>query len=84
MSQLTHPNTVKVFMYGQLEEGAVGGGSLFIVMEYLEGKNLNRAVKRDGPLALPKAAALLLQVCGALPERSQPGDRASRSQTRKH
>jgi serine/threonine-protein kinase len=73
MSQLTHPNTVKVFMYGQLEEGAVGGGSLFIVMEYLEGRNLNRAVKRDGPLSLPKAAAILIQVCGALQEAHNMG-----------
>lgn len=73
MSQLTHPNTVKVFMYGQLDEGAVGGGSLFIVMEYLEGRNLNRAVKRDGPMGLPKAAAILIQVCGALQEAHNMG-----------
>ncbi len=73
MSQLTHPNTVKVFMYGQLEEGSVGGGSLFMVMEYLEGRNLNRAVKREGPLTLPKAAALLIQVCGALQEAHNMG-----------
>ncbi len=73
MSQLTHPNTVKVFMYGQLDEGTVGGGSLFIVMEYLEGKNLNRAVKREGPLELPKATSLLIQVCGALQEAHNMG-----------
>src|ERR1700678_2901030 len=30
MSQLTHPNTVKVFMFGELEDG-----SLYIIMEYL-------------------------------------------------
>lgn len=73
MSQLTHPNTVKVFMYGQLEEGSVGGGSLFMVMEYLEGKNLNRAVKRDGPLTLAKSTSLLIQVCGALQEAHNMG-----------
>ncbi len=73
MSQLTHPNTVKVFMYGQLEETSVGGGSLFMVMEYLQGRNLNRAVKREGPLPLPKAAALLIQVCGALQEAHNMG-----------
>src|SRR5258706_449675 len=33
MSHLTHPNTVKVYLYGELEDG-----SLYIVMEYLEGK----------------------------------------------
>src|SRR6202521_1482368 len=36
MSQLTHPNTAKVFMFGELEDG-----SLYIIMEYLDGKNLN-------------------------------------------
>ena len=44
MSQLTHPNTVKVFMYGELEDG-----SLYIVMEFLEGRNLNQAVARRRP-----------------------------------
>jgi eukaryotic-like serine/threonine-protein kinase len=73
MSQLTHPNTVKVFMYGQLEEGGAMGGLLYIVMEYLEGRNLNRAVKREGPLSLERAVAILIQVCGALQEAHNEG-----------
>lgn len=64
MSQLTHPNTVKVSMYGELEED----GSLYIVMEFLEGRNLNRAVKKDGPMAAERAVPILIQVCGALQE----------------
>ncbi|MBI4705650.1 MAG: serine/threonine protein kinase [Deltaproteobacteria bacterium] len=63
MSHLSHPNTVKVMMYGELDEGA-----LYIVMEYLEGRNLNQTVRRDGPLPLPRAIPVLLQVCGALQE----------------
>ena len=35
MSHLNHPNTTKVFLYGELEDG-----SLYIVMEFLDGKNL--------------------------------------------
>src|SRR5277367_3835470 len=46
MSHLTHPNTVKVFLYGELDDG-----SLYIVMEYLDGKNLNQVVRKEGPLA---------------------------------
>ena len=46
MSHLTHPNTVKVLLYGELEDG-----SLYIVMEYLEGKNLNQMVRTEGPAA---------------------------------
>src|SRR5450432_4790600 len=63
MAQLSHPNTVKVFTYGELEDG-----SLYIVMEFLEGRNMNRAVKRDGPLPLERAITILIQVCGALQE----------------
>jgi eukaryotic-like serine/threonine-protein kinase len=64
MSQLSHPNTVKVFMYGELEDD----GSLYIVMEHLEGRNLNRKVKREGPLPMDQAVSILIQVCGALQE----------------
>ena len=64
MSQLTHPNTVKVFMFGELEED----GSLYIVMELLEGKNLNQAVRKEGPLVAERAIPVLIQVCGALQE----------------
>src|SRR5215510_6538213 len=69
MSQLTHPNTVKVFMYGQLE----GDNSLYIVMEHLEGQNLSRLVKREGPLSVPRAIGILVQVCGALQEAHEKG-----------
>jgi serine/threonine protein kinase len=69
MSQLTHPNTVKVFVYGELEED----GSLYIVMEMLEGKNLNQAVRKDGPIPLDRAIPILIQVCGALQEAHELG-----------
>lgn len=68
MSHLTHPNTVKVMMYGELDDG-----ELYIVMEYLEGKNLNQVVRREGPLDVPRAIPILMQVCGALEEAHQLG-----------
>jgi serine/threonine-protein kinase len=63
MSHLEHPNTVKVFVYGELDDG-----SLYIVMEYLEGRNLNQVVRKEGPLPVERAAPILIQVCGALQE----------------
>ncbi len=72
MSQLTHPNTVKVFTFGQLSEEE-GAGSLYIVMEYLEGRNLNRAVKREGPFSVERAVTILIQACGALQEAHDMG-----------
>ncbi len=63
MSHLEHPNTVRVLLYGELEDK-----SLYIVMEYLEGKNLNQTVRREGPMPLERAVPILIQVCGALQE----------------
>ena len=51
-------------MYGELDQDA----SLYIVMELLEGKNLNQTVRREGPLTLERAIPVLVQVCGALQE----------------
>ena len=68
MSQLTHPNTVKVFMFGELEDG-----SLYIIMEYLEGKNLNQSVRSEGPFPVERALPILIQACGALDEAHKAG-----------
>ncbi|MEO6600182.1 MAG: serine/threonine-protein kinase, partial [Polyangiaceae bacterium] len=37
-------------------------------MEMLEGKNLNQAVRKDGPIPSDRAIPILIQVCGALQE----------------
>jgi serine/threonine protein kinase len=68
MSHLSHPNTVKVFLYGELEDG-----SLYIVMEFLDGKNLNQAVRSEGPFPVERALPILMQVCGALDEAHRQG-----------
>jgi eukaryotic-like serine/threonine-protein kinase len=68
MSHLSHPNTVKVFLYGELDDG-----SLYIVMEFLEGKNLHQTVRKGGPLSWQRALPILIQVCGALEEAHQKG-----------
>jgi eukaryotic-like serine/threonine-protein kinase len=69
MSQLTHPNPVKVFMYGELEED----GALYIVMEFLDGKNLNQTVRKEGPMPAERAVPILVQACGALEEAHRMG-----------
>lgn len=63
MSHLTHPNTARVFLYDELEDG-----TLFIVMELLEGKTINRVVRAEGPMEVARALRIMLQVCGALEE----------------
>lgn len=68
MSHLTHPNTVKVYLYGELEDG-----SLYIVMEHLDGKNLNQTVRGEGPMALERGLTILIQACNALEEAHRAG-----------
>ncbi len=68
MSQLSHPNTTKVFLYGELDDG-----SLYIVMEYLDGKNLNQTVRNDGPFSIERALPILIAVSGALDEAHHVG-----------
>ena len=68
MSHLTHPNTVKVMLYGELEDG-----SLYIVMEYLEGRNLNQTVRHEGALPVDRALPIMIQACGALEEAHRAG-----------
>jgi eukaryotic-like serine/threonine-protein kinase len=69
MSQLTHPHTVRVFMYGELEDS----GALYIVMELLEGQNMNQTVKRGGPMDPKRAISILVPVCHALQEAHSMG-----------
>ena len=68
LSQLSHPNTVRVFLYGELEDGA-----LYIIMELLEGKNLNQTVRSEGPFPIGRALPILIQACGALDEAHKAG-----------
>ncbi len=64
MSRLTHPNTVRVFLYGQLENT----GQLYIVMEYLDGTDLARLVRKEGPMAMERGIRVMIPALGALEE----------------
>ena len=68
MSQLSHPNTARVFLYGQLDDGAC-----YFVMEHLVGQNLAQMVRAEGALAPERAIRIMVQVCGALEEAHQAG-----------
>jgi serine/threonine protein kinase len=68
MSQLSHPNTAKVFLYGEFDDGP-----LYIVMEFLEGKNLNQTLRTDGPFSVERALPILIQASGALEEAHRAG-----------
>ncbi len=62
VSRLTHPNVVQVFDFGTAR------GQLYLVMEYVKGRDLGEIIKRDGPAPFERAGVLLYQVCAALSE----------------
>ena len=61
-SQLTHPNTVRVFDYGRHGECA------FMVMQLLNGESLMDVIERHGPVEPRRAIAFIRQACAALQE----------------
>ena len=68
MSQLSHPNTARVFLYGQLDDGAC-----YFVMEHLVGQNLAQLVRAEGAMDPKRAMRIMIQVCSALEEAHQAG-----------
>lgn len=63
MVQLKSEHVCRVFDIGVLDSGAP-----FMVMEYLEGKDLDVVLQEQGPLAPGFAVDLVLQACEALAE----------------
>jgi serine/threonine-protein kinase len=62
-SRLAHPNTISIFDYGRTAEGL-----FYYVMEFLDGMDLERLVRADGPLPPGRAIHILAQASGALSE----------------
>jgi serine/threonine-protein kinase len=60
-SRIGGENVVDVLDFGVAEDGAS-----YYVMEALEGRSLAAVIGEDGPLAVPRALALLEQLCRAL------------------
>ncbi len=62
-SELSHPNTVVVYDYGRSEQG-----TFYYAMEYIDGVDLDRLVRLDGPLPPGRVIHFALQICGSLAE----------------
>ncbi|MFO0592586.1 MAG: serine/threonine-protein kinase [Polyangiaceae bacterium] len=63
LSKLTHPNTVRILGHGEMDDT-----SLYIVMELLQGRGLEQALRADGPWPLERAISLVMRVAYALDE----------------
>ena len=65
-SRLNHPNVVGVIDFGRT--GASDGNLLYLVMEYLRGRDLSRIAYEEGPLTFPRIVDILKQTLQALDE----------------
>src|SRR5690606_12497768 len=66
--ELSHPNTIAVYDFGQGQDG-----SFYYAMEYIEGYNLDQLVQLSGPVAPSRVVRLLLQIAGSLDEAHSHG-----------
>jgi eukaryotic-like serine/threonine-protein kinase len=62
-ARLQHPNTITVYDFGQTDEG-----QLYIVMEYLEGTDVRKALAHEGVFGATRAIHVAKQVCKSLRE----------------
>jgi serine/threonine-protein kinase len=56
-----------------LDSGCIKSGPPYMVLEYLEGADFRTWLQSKGPLAIPRAADLLLQACEGLAEAHAKG-----------
>ncbi|MDH6426841.1 serine/threonine protein kinase [Paenibacillus odorifer] len=59
-ASLSHPNVVSIYDVGQEDE------IHYIVMEYIEGQNLNEIIKERAPLQVDESVRIASQICDAL------------------
>jgi len=59
-SSLTHPNIVEIYDVGEDD------GDYYIVMEYIDGKNLKQMLKKRGKLTTAEVVDIMLQITSAM------------------
>ncbi len=68
VSELEHPNTIKVYDFGQTDSG-----ELYIAMELLQGQSLDEILASGQPLPPERVDRIVGQVCGSLQEAHDKG-----------
>ena len=66
-AQLSHPNVAQVFSFGEVN------GQPYIVMEFVDGEDLQQLVRREGALSVDRAWQFIRQTALALREASRHG-----------
>lgn len=60
---LEHPNTIQIYDFGEMPDG-----TLYLVMEFVQGRSVADILEKDGPMPPPRVEHILRQVCGSLEE----------------
>lgn len=68
IARLSHPNTIRVFIFGKTEEPLI-----YLAMEYVDGTTLRDALFNDGPFDALRAIAIMRQTLHALSEAHELG-----------
>src|SRR6185436_14057044 len=68
IAELQHPNTIQVYDFGKTDDG-----TLYIVMEYVEGRSVADIIEQEGPMDPARVEKILVQVCGSLEEAHSRG-----------
>jgi tRNA A-37 threonylcarbamoyl transferase component Bud32/predicted RNA-binding Zn-ribbon protein involved in translation (DUF1610 family) len=70
VSRLSHPHTIAVFDFGEIDEA---GSGFYLAMEYASGSDLATVLRDGGPLPEARAAAIGQQILGSLAEAHDAG-----------
>lgn len=68
VSRLNHPNTIRIFDFGQMDDG-----TLYFAMELLEGRSLDKAIRQDAPLSARRTLHIMSQMADSLAEAHSKG-----------
>lgn len=60
-ASINHVNVCAIYDFGETQDGTI-----FLAMEYIEGEALTDLIKREGPIDLQRAGAILKQTADAL------------------
>lgn len=67
-SLLTHPNTIRLYDFGQTTRG-----NFYMVMELLRGSSLSDVIQREAPMPSARVLRILMQCCASLSEAHKTG-----------
>jgi serine/threonine-protein kinase len=73
LSKLQHPNTLRIYDFGYLDDQSPDPGAPFHVSEYLDGGNLETHIRLRGAIPADETLGILEGISGALAEAHEHG-----------